>query len=138
MSEPIDLERKPDIKFFPAREIPKGWGKEIIFTPRFGNYCGKLLVYKKNGSISSMHYHAKKHETFYVLSGIFKLKYYDLETADLRSKDLKAGDTIIIPPHNPHQLFCIQAGTIIEASTEDDPNDNFRIAKGDSQKNLDS
>lgn len=137
MSEPINYEN-PSIKFPEAREVSKGWGKEVIFTPQFASYCGKLLVYKKNGAISSMHYHAEKHETFYVLSGIFKLKYYDLNTADLKSRDLKAGDSIVIPPHNPHQLFCIEAGTILEASTKDDPFDNYRIAKGDSQKSLDT
>jgi hypothetical protein len=34
----------------------------------------------------------------------------------------------------PHQLVCIEEGTIIEVSTADSVEDNYRVGKGDSQK----
>jgi len=33
----------------------------------------------------------------------------------------------------PHQLICIEAGTVVEVSTYDDPDDNYRVIPGDSQ-----
>jgi hypothetical protein len=34
----------------------------------------------------------------------------------------------------PHQLECVEAGTVIEVSTPDSVEDNYRVGKGDSQK----
>ena len=33
----------------------------------------------------------------------------------------------------PHQLLCLEQGTIIEVSTPDSIEDNYRVEKGDSQ-----
>jgi hypothetical protein len=33
----------------------------------------------------------------------------------------------------PHQLMCVEAGSIIEVSTPDSVEDNYRVEKGDSQ-----
>jgi hypothetical protein len=33
----------------------------------------------------------------------------------------------------PHQLICIEAGTVSEVSTYDDPKDNHRVMPGDGQ-----
>jgi hypothetical protein len=33
-----------------------------------------------------------------------------------------------------HQLVCVEQGTIIEVSTPDSVEDNYRVGKGDSQK----
>ena len=38
------------------------------------------------------------------------------------------------PPLLPHQLVCYATGTIIEVSTPDSVEDNYRVGKGDSQK----
>jgi hypothetical protein len=34
----------------------------------------------------------------------------------------------------PHQLICIEEGTIIEVSTPDSVEDNYRVLPGDSQR----
>ena len=47
--------------------IPKVWGHEKIII-NCDKYCGKLL-YLDKGACSSVHYHKKKQETFYALSG---------------------------------------------------------------------
>jgi hypothetical protein len=38
------------------------------------------------------------------------------------------------PPLVPHQIECVEEGTIIEVSTPDSVEDNYRVEKGDSQK----
>ena len=111
--------------------VEKGWGSETIFATN-DLYCGKLLNFNQ-GAKFSMHMHKEKDETWHVLSGSFILKTIDTTTADTNVETLKAGDTKHIPPMLPHQLACIEAGSIIEVSTPDSVEDNYRIEKGDSQ-----
>mgnify|MGYP003353172772 CR=1 FL=1 len=47
---------------------------------------------------------------------------------------LKRGDVWHNPPLLPHQIICDETGTIIEVSTPDSVEDNYRVMKGDSQK----
>ena len=112
--------------------VPKGWGSEEIWATN-DLYCGKLMNFN-TGAKFSMHFHAEKDETWYVLSGEYQVRFIDTKTADEYLQTLKAGDTWHNPPLVPHQLICMAAGTIIEVSTPDSVEDNYRVAKGDSQK----
>lgn len=112
-------------------QIEKGWGSETIFATN-DLYCGKLLNFNQ-GAKFSMHMHKEKDETWHVLSGKFVVKTINTTDASVSAKDLQAGDTWHNPPMLPHQLFCIEAGSIIEVSTPDSVEDNYRIEKGDSQ-----
>lgn len=113
------------------RVVQKGWGHEEIWAAK-ENYCGKNLVFKA-GTKFSMHYHAVKDETWYVLNGKFRLNWIDTKDATLHTKLLNPGDVWNNPPLLPHQLECIEAGTVVEVSTYDDPDDNYRVQPGDSQ-----
>lgn len=112
-------------------EVEKGWGSETIFATN-DLYCGKLLNFH-TGAKFSMHLHKDKDETWYVLSGKFVVKTIDTKTADVNATSLKKGDTWHNPPMLPHQLLCLEEGTIIEVSTPDSVEDNYRVEKGDSQ-----
>lgn len=111
--------------------VEKGWGHELIWATN-DKYCGKLLKFNKNAKFS-MHFHAEKEETWYVLSGKFIVKYIDTKIAREEEKILNQGDTWHNSPLLPHQVICLEEGTIIEVSTPDSVEDNYRIAKGDSQ-----
>lgn len=111
--------------------VEKGWGSETIFATN-DLYCGKLLNFN-TGAKFSMHMHKDKDETWYVLSGKFVVKTIDTKTADINAKALEKGDTWHNPPMLPHQLLCLEQGTIIEVSTPDSIEDNYRVEKGDSQ-----
>jgi uncharacterized RmlC-like cupin family protein len=113
--------------------VKKGWGNELIWCTT-EKYCGKLLNFNE-GAKFSMHFHAQKDETWYVLSGKFQINWCNTEDATYDSQMIVAGDTWHNPPLFPHQLVCLEAGTIIEVSTPDSVEDNYRILKGDSQKN---
>jgi mannose-6-phosphate isomerase len=121
------------IKRITPQIIKKGWGRESIFA-NTDKYCGKLLIFTQAGYEGSAHYHIEKLEHFYVLSGKFKIKCIDPCNASEFELDLSEGDVVEIPRGQPHKIVCVEAGIIIEASTHDDPNDSYRIAKGDSQK----
>jgi quercetin dioxygenase-like cupin family protein len=85
------------------------------------------------GAKFSMHFHSEKDETWYVLSGQFSVYYIDTTDASIHKAELNPGDTWHNKPLLPHQLVCIEAGTIIEVSTPDSVEDNYRVLPGDSQ-----
>jgi mannose-6-phosphate isomerase len=112
--------------------VPKGWGSELIWATT-DKYCGKLLKFNKDAKFS-MHFHAEKDESWYVLDGQFSVHWIDTMDARTYIKELNPGDTWRNPPLLPHQLVCISAGTIIEVSTTDSVKDNYRVLPGDSQQ----
>lgn len=111
--------------------VNKGWGSEFIWVSN-DNYCGKFLNFN-TGAKFSMHFHAFKEETWYVLEGQFIVKYIGTADATCYEQILNKGDTWHNKPLVPHQLICLQAGTIIEVSTPDSVEDNYRVFPGDSQ-----
>lgn len=112
--------------------VEKGWGSELIFATN-DKYCGKLLNFNQ-GARFSMHFHAVKDETWYVLTGKFEVVCINTLDAQVHSHRLGPGDTWHNRPLEPHQLRCIEAGTIIEVSTPDSVEDNYRVQPGDSQR----
>lgn len=113
------------------RIVEKGWGHELIWADT-ELYCGKLLNFQ-TGKKFSMHFHASKDETWYVLSGKFEIKFINTKDASIDSKFLLPGDTWRNKVLEPHQLICLEQGTIIEVSTQDSIQDNYRVLPGDSQ-----
>lgn len=116
-----------------VREIKKGWGKEVIWSDT-DKYCGKFLVFDSGASFS-MHFHAVKDETWYILEGNFKVITIDTTNATEVVQFLRTGDVWRNPPLLPHKLVCTShgGGTIVEVSTKDSKEDNYRVQKGDSQ-----
>ena len=112
--------------------VEKGWGHEFIFATN-DKYCGKLMKFN-TGAKFSMHFHAEKDETWFVLSGKFLVKFIDTKTADVKEVELKINDVWHNPPLFPHQVICIEEGVLVEVSTPDSVEDNYRVMKGDSQK----
>lgn len=111
--------------------VEKGWGSEEIWATN-DKYCGKLLNFNA-GAKFSMHFHANKDETWYVLNGEFEVRYIMTQDASMRSARLVPGSVWRNEPLEPHQLVCIKQGTIIEVSTPDTVEDNYRVIPGDSQ-----
>lgn len=111
--------------------VKKGWGSELIWATN-DKYCGKLMTFR-GGAKFSMHFHSVKEETWLVQSGLFKVIYIDTKDASRHEKILNIGDTWHNPPLLPHQLICLTAGVILEVSTADSVEDNYRVEAGDSQ-----
>lgn len=113
--------------------VPKGWGYEYIFATN-DLYCGKLLHFSKAGNKFSMHFHKNKDESWYVQSGSFTLKMIDTQDGSVREQTLNKGDAIRIFPLEVHQLIALEDDSeIIEVSTADSAEDNYRVAPGDNQ-----
>lgn len=114
--------------------VPKGWGSELIFATN-EKYCGKLLQFNQ-GAKFSMHFHAVKDESWFVISGKFIVKYINTKNAQVTEQELNEGDVWRNDPLLPHQLICVEEGTIIEVSTPDSVEDNYRVMPGDSQNEV--
>ena len=114
-------------------KVDKGWGYEIIWATN-DKYCGKIMVFEREGAKFSMHFHKEKDETWFVNAGQFKLIYCDTRTATYVEKILNEGDVWRNPPMMPHQLIALKPNSMIfEASTPYWVEDNYRIIPGDSQ-----
>ena len=118
-----------------SRVVDKGWGREVIFASnKF--YCGKMLCFDKAGAKCSMHFHAMKMETWMVTNGKFAVWFVDTDTAELYKDELNVGDVWHNNANFPHQLEALEDDSvIIEVSTADMIEDNYRILPGDSQTN---
>jgi mannose-6-phosphate isomerase len=112
--------------------VKKGWGHELIWATN-NKYCGKMMKFNKGGKFS-MHFHREKDETWYVLDGVFHVHWINTLNADMITTKIVAGDVWHNDPLLPHQVECIEEGTIIEVSTPDSVEDNYRVMPGDSQK----
>lgn len=113
-------------------KVEKGWGYELIWATN-ELYTGKLMKFNR-GAKFSMHFHVKKDESWYVLSGRFIVRVIKTETADQFEEMLHEGDIWRNKPLAIHQLECLEEGIIIEVSTPDSVEDNYRVEKGDSQR----
>ena len=113
--------------------VKKGWGNELIWATN-DKYCGKMMSFD-TGAKFSMHFHSGKDESWYVLSGKFTVEWIDTKDASVHTKQLEEGDVWHNPPLLPHRLICLEKGTVIEVSTPDSVEDNYRVMPGDSQKN---
>lgn len=111
--------------------VEKKWGSEDIWVSN-DLYCSKFLNFETESKFS-MHFHREKHETWYVLSGKFIVEYIDTKTAKVYSKELNIGNVWTNEPLLPHRLICLEKGSIIEVSTADSIEDNYRVLPGDSQ-----
>ncbi len=111
--------------------IKKGWGdgEEIIVNN--GYFCGKILHFRKGGTIS-FHYHLCKLESFKIIGKIL-FTYLDLTTAERKTRICETGDIIDIPVGCPHKIEALEDSQIMEFSTPDNPLDSYRIEPGDSQ-----
>jgi mannose-6-phosphate isomerase-like protein (cupin superfamily) len=119
MNIPVDIK--------PPKKVEKIWGYEL-WIHNDSDYCGKLLVFTKQGNKFSMHYHLKKKETWYVQEGGFDFHWIDVENGKRKRKIIKEGDSVLIERGQPHQLIALaDNSTIVEVSTEHFDEDSYRI-----------
>lgn len=103
--------------------MEKAWGREEVIVNRPA-YCGKIL-HLRAGAQSSLHYHAAKEETFYLLSGRVELTLAG-ERGD-RVMRLEPGDAVDIAALVPHRFKGLKDSRIIEFSTHHSDDDVFRL-----------
>ncbi len=113
-----------------TKRVHKEWGSELwLANNKEHDYCGKILTVNP-GFSTSLHFHANKHETFYVLEGELEVVTVDTETTQESCCFLSEGDVFEINPHIPHRLRANgQQVKFIEISTFHEDTDSYRIIK---------
>jgi quercetin dioxygenase-like cupin family protein len=107
----------------------KLWGYERVLV-NHKLYCGKILTVLPNGNACSLHYHAKKHETFHVIRGELFVQTLREASGKLESYILAAGATLVLPPRVAHRFWANkEVCDFVETSTHDDPKDSIRLVK---------
>tara|TARA_Y100000004_G_C8732561_1_gene334903 strand:+ start:117 stop:482 length:366 start_codon:yes stop_codon:yes gene_type:complete len=108
--------------------VGKDWGKEEWFANNeTEDYCGKLLTILA-GHSTSMHYHADKHETFYVLDGTLTVDWIETKNGIVNTTVLSRGSVMEMPRNRPHKLIADKMNvTLIEVSTFHRDEDSFRV-----------
>ena len=108
-------------KLSPPKIVEKGWGREVHLTN--GHYCAKYLDFNK-GAKFSFHYHLKKTETFFLLSGKVEVEGINLVDSRRFILTMNPGEAIHVPVTSPHRITALEDSRILEVSTFDDPEDN--------------
>jgi len=110
--------------------IDKEWGhKKWLVNNKKENYCGKIL-HINEGHRSSMHYHVKKHETFYILSGTLQVDMINTVTGEVITYIVQKGETFEVERNDPHQLIAVDGPVeFIEISTFHEDSDSLRVWK---------
>jgi len=106
----------------------KGWGYEL-WIHNDEMYCGKLLFFKEDKRCS-LHYHIKKHETFYLQSGKMIL-HYGVSEKDLKERLLTPGDSFEVHRGMLHQMIALENSELFEFSTQHFDSDSHRVSRGD-------
>jgi streptogramin lyase len=115
-------------------QVKKGWGFELVFANN-DKYCGKLLVFDRAGSKTSLVFHKEKAKSWFVNAGRFKITYIDVSSGEVKQSELGEGQTADFGQLGPHQIEALVDNSIIfEVGTADYIEDRFRLAPGDTQK----
>jgi mannose-6-phosphate isomerase len=125
--------------------VSKKWGYEKIIENN-QDYCGKLL-HIVTGCATSLHYHKRKHETFYLESGKVRL-YFSNDIVEIQQViddgkvlylfapglglklpdiTMHPGDKFDIPPMMAHRIVALEDSKIYEFSTHHEDKDSIRL-----------
>ncbi len=109
------------------KTVNKYWGNmQTLFENDF--YTVKRIFMKKNTQ-SSMEYHIKKEESYYIESGRLKVGTR-IGRAKNTSLILERGDIFHIPVGFMHMRIALEDTVIIEFSTRDDDGDSHIVEDG--------
>ena len=102
-----------------------GWIKTCCATEDFT--LKHIFMYKN--SQSSLEYHVKKDENYYILSGKLKVGLR-IGRAENKEVILREGDIYHIPPGLMHMRIALEDTQIIERSNKDDDSDSNIVEDG--------
>lgn len=86
----------------------------------------------KKGFYRGNHYHEKKEEFFYIISGKIKAVFYDIDTCEKEIHILEKGQRIVVMPRCAHIFYGIEDASVIEYSPQVyDKEDSFEVDLND-------
>lgn len=113
--------------FKPLKRVDKYWGyMDTLFD--FEN-CTVKRIFMKKGSQSSLEFHCKKKEVYYIESGVLKVGLR-VGRGQNRSVTVSEGEIFRIDPGLMHMRIALEDCVIIEISTIDDDSDSHIVEDG--------
>jgi mannose-6-phosphate isomerase-like protein (cupin superfamily) len=114
----------------PVHIAPKGWGREV-WIANTDRYCGKILEIRR-GKRCSLHYHKLKMETFYLRSGLLKVRVKESAASQTMNEFvMHPGECMDVPIGLVHQLEGLEDSELLEFSTQHFETDSHRLVPGD-------
>ena len=111
----------------PLKVIEKYWGDMATIFEDDVHSVKRILM--KAGTQSSMEFHVKKREMYFIESGELKVGVR-IGRAKNKSLILKKGDIFYIEPGLMHMRMALSDVVIIEISTKDDDSDSHIVEDG--------
>jgi len=120
------IQEKPQISS-PPKIVKKYWG--CMSTLFEGDDYTVKRIFMKKDSQSSLEYHVKKEESYYIEKGTLKVGMR-IGRAKNTSLTLNEGDIFHIPVGLMHMRIALTDCVIIETSTKDDDSDSHIVEDG--------
>ena len=97
-----------------VKTVEKPWGREVWIAVT-DKYALKILEIRK-GARTSLQYHVRKHEHFYVDSGVLRMEWEE-EGGKMITRTLKPGEVVEVKPNRRHRATAVEDVRLIEVST---------------------
>lgn len=111
----------------PIKSVEKYWGRmDTLFE---GEDFTVKRIFMGAGSQSSLEYHVRKKESYYIESGVLKVGLR-IGRAENKSITLRKGDVFHIPVGLMHMRIAEEDVVIIETSSKDDDGDSHLVEDG--------
>jgi hypothetical protein len=108
-------------------KIDKPWGYEVIWA-NTDKYCGKLIVFEKEGAKTNLIFHKEKRKSWFVNAGKFKILFIDVATGQHREAILEEGKTVDFGELSPHAIEAMVPNSIIfEVGSSETTDDIFML-----------
>ena len=102
------------------RRIVEQRGELVVLHPHGPVYDPLYFdVRPGEGLYRGSHYHKKKTENFYIISGACRLRILDLDTGGEETIDLREGDLVTVSPGCAHRMEAIDFSRVVEFSLEE-------------------
>jgi dTDP-4-dehydrorhamnose 3,5-epimerase-like enzyme len=132
MMDKVLIEKLPETKDVtgPKRwEEPRGEFVQISYREEILHLA---LFEIRKGFSRGGHYHERKEEIFYVVSGKMKATFLDMDTSRKEEHILGKGYRIRIKPRCAHLFVGVEDALVVEYSPQIyEPEDNFKIDLAD-------
>jgi len=128
MTEKIHIEDLPvSREFLRQRRIIEPRGELALIEDGLTfRHLGYFSLRKGEGLFRGGHYHLKKQEHFYVVSGKIRVHLFDLETRERSETTVKEGQRVTLFPNCAHRFQAEQDAQVIEYyDAIYDPEDDF-------------
>lgn len=107
--------------------VKTDFGMEITWADT-EDYCSKILIFEKQGSLIPLHFHKSKKKSWFVNSGSFRVQWIDTADGKIYAQDLVEGSVFHVNLLQPVSLESLSNNSVIaETSNAVSAEDFYRL-----------